>query len=153
MNDFEDLNFDASQIEPDAGFTPIPAGDYDVMISSAEKRQTKSGTGSYLKIELVILAGQYQNRRHFENFNLWNPNAQTVSIAKAQFSAFCRAVGIMTPKNSSEFVGKTLTVRLKVQPRKDQPGEYQNRVSEWKPRSVAASQSTQPVAAGAGGGW
>ena len=29
MNDFEDLNFDASQVEPDARFTPLPAGDYD----------------------------------------------------------------------------------------------------------------------------
>lgn len=32
MADLTELNFDASQVEPDTGFDVIPAGDYDAAI-------------------------------------------------------------------------------------------------------------------------
>ena len=47
-------DFDAESI-PIPSYEPIPAGWYAAEIDKAEVRDTKAGTGKYLKLELVIL--------------------------------------------------------------------------------------------------
>lgn len=159
MSDLADLDFDANEVEPQSEFQPLPAGEYDVAIISTEVKSTSNGQGKYLKLELQVCGGEYQNRKHFENLNLWNANAQTVQIAKASLSAICRAIGVMTPKDSQELVGKSLRVKMKVVEKKDAqknviPGEYQNRVADWKPRNGDASApAKQPAPAGAQSEW
>ena len=43
------LNFDATQVEPDAGFETVPAGWYNVSMDESEMKPTKDAAGSYLQ--------------------------------------------------------------------------------------------------------
>lgn len=153
MSDMGDLNFNAAEVEPNEGFTPIPAGEYDVIIVGSEVKPTANGTGKYLRLTLQVLTGPCQNRQLFENLNLWNPNQQTVDIAKGTLSAICRAVGILTPKDSSELMQKTLTIRVTVRPRKGEDGAFENRITSWKTRNGSAAQQPATASAGKPSGW
>lgn len=114
---FADLNFDATQVEPDKGFgDPLPTGWYNVAIDESEMKPTTEGTGSYLKLRFDVLDGQYKGRKIWEQLNLRNPNAQTVEIAQKQLSAICHAVGVLKPAKSEELHNKPLKVRVGQKP-------------------------------------
>lgn len=130
--------FDANTVEPNAAFTPIPAGEYQAIISESEMKTTKDGQGKYLQLKLQILNGTYQNRTVFDRLNIVNKNETAVKIAKGTLSAICRAVNILTPNDSSELHSKPLTIVVKV--RNDQNGNPQNEVKGYKPRHTAAQQ-------------
>lgn len=44
-------------------FEPLPPGNYDVEIDKVEVRMNKAGDGLYLNWELIVLDGEYENRR------------------------------------------------------------------------------------------
>lgn len=73
------------------GFRVLPPGEYMVFIESSERKTTKAGTGEYLECLLRVGEGDYENAAIFVRFNLWNPNAQAVEIAKSQWRSFCEA--------------------------------------------------------------
>lgn len=131
-------SFDAEKVEPNSGFDPMPAGDYEAIIVSSELKETKSQPpGKYLKLELQILSGQFQNRKVWDQLNLVNHGAnkeKTEQIAKGTLSAICRAVNVLTPKNSSELHNKPLRITLKIE---DDP-QYgkKNVVKGYKPRQA-----------------
>lgn len=81
--------FDASKIAP-SSFDVLPSGEYDAVIVASEMKPTSEGNGKYLKLELQILSGEYQNRKLFDNLNLFNPNDKAVQIARGTLSAVCR---------------------------------------------------------------
>ena len=133
--------FDANQHEP-SGFDVLPAGDYDVCIVASEMKPTKAGTGSFLYLKLQVLTGPYQNKPLFDRLNLDNPNATAVKIAKGTLSAICRAVGVMTPKDSSELHNKPLKATVRVT--KDGEGNPSNEIKGYKSRHVGAA-TTMPA--------
>jgi len=133
--------FDAKQVEPNS-FDVLPAGEYDAVIVSSTVEATSKGDGKFLKLELQILNGEFQNRKTWDRLNLWNPSAKAVEIAKGTLSAICRAVGVLTPQDSSDLHGKPLRIRLVVK-KSDEYGE-QNEVKAYKPRLVAPVAS-QPM--------
>lgn len=138
-----DLNgFNAQEVAPNEGFSAIPAGDYQVIITESQEKQTKAGDGSYLELRLQVLNGPHQNRVLFDRLNLKNRNPTAVQIAQGTLSAICRAVNVLTPKDSSELHSKPLTAVVKVS--KDNNGNFQNEVKGYKPRepqdSSAATQ-------------
>lgn len=139
--------FDASQVEPNAGFEPIPAGEYNACIVNSEMKMTKNGNGQYLNLELSILDGPYQNRRLFDKLNLQNPNAEAVTIAKGTLSAICRAVNVLAPDDSAQLHMKPLRINVGVRKRED-TGEMQNTIKSYKPRNASAP---APMLATAGG--
>ena len=111
-------------------FQPIPAGRYTAAIIKSETKSTKDGKGSYLKLEIDILDGQYKGRKIFENLNLENANETTVKIAQVTLANICRAVGVLHPKDSSELHHKPMSVRVVIEPEKDgMPA--QNRIKGW----------------------
>lgn len=137
--------FDASTVEPAKGFEPIPAGDYVAMIIASEMKKTQGG-GQRLALTLQVIDGQYQNRKLFDNLNLVNNGenkATTEQIAKATLSAICRAVGKLTPNDSSELHHIPLRVRVGIGP--DQYGNQQNVVKAYKPRDAGPSLPVPPV--------
>ena len=105
--------FDANLVKPNTG-NIVPANEYDVVIINSELRPTAKGDGKYLKLEMQILNGPMQNRHLFDQLNLVNPNEETVQIARGTLSAICRAVGVMTPKDSAELHNKPLRVKVVV---------------------------------------
>lgn len=124
--------FNAADIEPQTAYQPLPAGTYKAVIVSSEDKPTKDMTGSYLKLEFEIIDGQYQGRKIFENLNLNNANQTTVEIARRSLSGICRAVGVMTPQDSSQLHNRPMEIDVKV---KDDGKGYgpQNRITGYGP--------------------
>jgi len=132
--------FNAMEVEPNVGMDIIPAGEYEACIVASEMKQTKSGNGSYLNLEIQILSGQYQNRRLFEKLNLNNPSATAVRIAESTLSSICRAIFASTedekdlePGDSKQLHNKAFRISVGVRKRED-TGEMQNEVKSFKPR-------------------
>lgn len=133
--------FDASKYEPQ-GFDVLPAGEYECVLVASQKKPAKSGPDRfYLELEFQVLNGPCQNRKFWDRLNLWNPNETAVTIAKGMLSALCRAVGVLTPKDSAELHGKPLRAKLKVK-KSDEFGES-NEVTAYKPRNGAPGEPTE----------
>lgn len=138
-----DLNgFDANQVEPSTGFDPVPAGKYLAVITNSEMKSNKAGTGQYLELTFEIQEGEHQNRLLWARLNLDNPNATAVQIARAELSAICRAVGVMSPSDSAELHDLPLVINVRCKKRED-TGEINNEI-----KGYAARQTPQPVANG-----
>jgi hypothetical protein len=135
MSTLESLNFNAAQVEPSTGFDPLPEGSYLVMVAKAEEKPTKSGAGVQLVMELRVLDGKYAKRTLFHRINLTNPNTTCVQIGRAELSAVCRALGVMTPKAAFEFCNRQARVSVKIAQRSDGKG-LTNEIHKWE--AVAA---------------
>lgn len=137
--------FDASQVEPNDGYDVLPAGEYRVCIVSAPLKPTKSGTGELINLELQVLDGQYQNRKIFDRINWKNQNPKAQEIGRARLSSICRAVGVLTPKDTSELLNRPLRCKVKIK-RSEQYGD-QNEVVKYLSDKAGPS---QPPASGGG---
>lgn len=138
--------FDAKAVEP-SSFDALPAGEYPVcIVESAMEPTSKGDGGKFLRLVLQVLNGEFQNRRLTERLNLVNSNAKAVEIAKGTLSAICRAVGVLTPNDSSDLHNKPMRVKVKIEKTADY-GE-QNRITAYKPLNAgpAAAPAAPPVA-------
>jgi hypothetical protein len=108
--------FDANSVEPSTPMEVIPAGKYVVQIINSAMEDTKSGTGSFLKLEMEILEGSSAKRRLFDRLNLINPNTQTAEIAERTLSAICHAVGQLQVSDSEQLHFKPMLVDVRVKP-------------------------------------
>ncbi len=141
MSNLGDLNFDAKKVEPNVGFDVIPAGEYDAVITSSKVEPTKKNDGRMVVLELQILSGEFQNRKLFDRLNLWNPSEKAVTIARGTLSAICRAVNVLTPKDTSELHNRPLRVKVAVS---DDP-QYGKRseIKGYKSRNGQPASNTQ----------
>ncbi len=150
--------FDANIVKPNEARDPIPAGWQDVVIVGSEMKATSKGNGRYLSLSLQVANGPHQNRKLFDNLNLENPSEMAVQIAQGTLSSICRAVGVLTPKDSSELHNKILQAKVSI--KKDQDGNPQNKIAGYRPRQAGPSvaplppvaNQQQPVGAGASAG-
>lgn len=134
--------FNAHEVEPRAEAEPIPAGKYLAMITASEEKPNKAGTGSFLELTFQVLDGPFKNRMLWHRLNLNNPQPLAVQIAKAELSALCRAVGVMTPRDSVELHNLPLVITVKCKPRKD-TGDIANVISDFAKRDAVAGQPQQ----------
>jgi hypothetical protein len=125
-------------VEPTTEFDPVPAGKYLAVITASEMKATKAGKGSFLEIQFQIIEGEYANRNVWARLNLDNPNATAVQIARGQLSAICRAVGVMTPKDSCELHNLPLVIDVKCKKRED-TGEMTNEVKGFSKKEAPAA--------------
>lgn len=111
--------FDASQHEPLGSMDPVPAGWYTVIITDSEMRPTKAGDGEYLQLTMQVVEGECQGRLIWDRLNLMNSNQTAVEIAQRALASICRAVGVLTPTDSSELHDRPFEVKVSVRPAKD----------------------------------
>lgn len=147
--------FNANEVEPAVGFDPIPAGKYLAVITDSKMKPTKSGVGNFLELTFQILEpacaadaagrGEHKGRLVWSRLNLDNPNATTVKIARAELSAICRAVGVLSPKDSVELHNLPLVITVAQKKRPD-TGEMGNVIKGYAKKDAAA-----PRMAAAGG--
>lgn len=137
--------FNAAEIEPTGSYDPIPAGWYKVVFTSAEEKPTKAQTGSYLQLSVEVIEGEHQGRKLVERLNLNNPNQTAVEIAQRTLSAICRAIGVMTPRDSSDLLNKPLMAKVAVKPAE---GAYSasNEIKGYEAPN-SAGMATPPAAA------
>jgi hypothetical protein len=143
------LNFDATQVDPNKPLELLPPGKYPVQIIQSEKRPTKDGLGSYIWLEMEILEGEQKGRKLWDRLNLENKNAQAVDIAQRTLSAICHAVGIVQIRDSEQLHFRAMTATVKIKPAQ---GQYDanNEVKGYEPYGAAAPQRPlgAPQAAG-----
>ena len=137
------LSFDASQVEPSSGKDPLPAGTYVAAITASQMKPTKNGAGQFLELEYQVLDGPHRNRKLWSRHNLTHTNIQAVQIARGELSAICRAVGVLTPKDSAELHNLPLTVTVRCKKRQD-TGELANEIAGWAKKEAAAAAPAQP---------
>jgi len=125
-----DLNgFDADQV-PESEFAPLPEGEYTAIITESEQKPTKAGDGSYVKLKIEIVDGEYKGRVLFENLNLQNKNEMAVSIAKRALADICLAVEVPRPTSTAQLHNKPMKISVKCEKRKD-TDEIQNRIKKY----------------------
>ena len=139
--------FDANNVDPAQSRDPIPAGWYKAVITESEEKPTKAQTGSYLQMTVEVIDGDHSGRKAFERLNLNNPNATAVEIAQRTLSSICRAVGIMTPRQSADLHDKPFMVKIKVKPEKD-GYDASNEIAEY----AEVGKSAPATGASTGGG-
>lgn len=136
------LNFDASQVAPDAGqMDAIPAGWYNVSMDQSEMKPTKDGSGAYLECRFNVLDGQHASRKLFSRLNLRNANPVAQEIAFKQLSAIAHAVGILQVQDSGQLHGHPMKVKVKL---RAASGEYEasNEISAFKNINEVVSTAT-----------
>lgn len=127
-------------------YTPLPAGEYRVIVKDSDMVENSAKTGSFLKLDLEVIDGEYKGRTIFDRLNLDNPNQQAVDIAQRTLNAICVATGKMAIADSSELHDIPIVAVVKVDPPR---GEYgaSNSIRTYK-----AANGTQAAAAPANDG-
>jgi hypothetical protein len=108
--------------ELNEGFTVFPPGEYILYMEASERKATNAGDGEYLSCTFTVAEGEFEGRKVFHMFNLWNKSQQATDIAKSQWKALCEAaVGQPNAPNgdSSSLHFKKFLGTVGVDPAKD----------------------------------
>lgn len=147
MASLTQFDWQPAQYEPDEGrdFSPIPAGTYQVYISSSDIKPTKTGNGDLISLEFTVAEGEHQGRKVFDRLCTEHPKADTAQIARRKFRAICEAVGVLSPQDTEELHDRPLEITIKVKPAKD---DYPagNDVTKYAPLGTAAKKPPAAVA-------
>lgn len=138
--------FDPNEVpEDDRNFDPLPAGDYDLQVIESEIKETKDGSGEYLKLTMEVISGPHTNRRLWDNLNIRNPNADAQRIAQRALADLCLATGVSQLRDSEELHFKPFVGRVSI--RQDKSGQYgpQNSVRYRAKGGQPPAQKAQPV--------
>lgn len=122
-------NFNAAEYE--SSFEPIKPGRYVAMITGSDLKQAKNGSGKYIELEFTILSEPYRNRKIWDRLNLYHPNEAAVKFAKQRLAAICRAVGVLTPRDTSELHNIDLVITVKERQRPD--GQTVSEIAAYEP--------------------
>ena len=134
------LNMDMTNVDPSPRFDPIPAGDYNAIITGSEMKFTKDGSGQYLELTLEVQGGEFSGRKLFDRLNLHNSNRQAVEIAQRQLSQICHAVGVLQVADSEQLHFKPLVAMVKLRPAREQ-FDASNEIKGYKAASGAPVQT------------
>lgn len=137
--------FNAANIEPAAPRGTLPAGKYKCVITASEEKPTRAMTGTKLALTMQVIEGPHQGAYLYDNLNVNNPSATAQEIAQRQLSAICRAVGVYTPKESSDLHNKPLMVTVKVE-NSEQYGA-QNKIAGYEACEKVATEATASAGA------
>lgn len=139
------LNFNANEVEPSRELEPIPAGKYVAVITDSEMKDTRAGTGRYLQLEFEITDGEFAGRKVWARLNIENRNPEAVRMARADLSAICRAVNVLTPNDSADL--HNLPLVIKVHCRKDKnTGEITNDIRGYESKAAFKPEPKQAPA-------
>lgn len=141
------MSFDASKVEPNKPFEPLPKAWYPVQMVDSDVIPTKAEGGKQFRFELEVISGEYKGRKIFDGYNTANKNPVAEKIGQGQLAALCAAVNVMTFKDTKELHNIPFEVELSIKPA-DANYDAQNRVRDVRPLEGAAK-----ATAGAKPGW
>lgn len=137
---FLDIPINAADlpVSQSGGFEPLPAGDYQVAVESAEIKTTNDGTGQYIKLRMKVSGPTHAGRIVFSNLNIRNKSPKAEEIGRQQLGDLMRAVGLATLTDTDQLIGGNLTVKLSIKPA---DGQYEagNEVKAYKSLSGSAA--------------
>lgn len=133
-----------------SNFEPLPAGWYTAIISQAELRPTKDGTGNYIKVRYDVTGPTHQGRVVFGNLNLKNASAKAEEIGRAQLGELMRAINLTKISDTDQLIGGTLSIKLDIRAATEKYGA-QNDVKAFRAISSGSVPAPQPATAAATG--
>jgi len=132
----------------DNKYPPLPAGEYEVVVSNAEIRETSRG-GQMIALRLEIQRGDNAGRWVFANLNVVNQNATAQNIARRQLNELLTAIGKPGASDTDEMVGARLMIKLSFD--KDKT-KFQNEVKKFwaanRARPAQPAQEEEPALIG-----
>jgi len=128
-----------------SGFEPLPAGWYTATITQAELKDTKAGTGQYIKLRYDITGPSHQGRIVFGNLNIKNPNPKAEEIGRADLGEIMRAIGLGKVTDTDQLIGGQLGIKLAI--KEDAQYGASNEVKGYKSLSGSVAPSATPAAA------
>lgn len=85
---FAEYNNEREFIQAEEEFTILPDGIYQLMLESAEWKNTNRGDGKYLALKWTVLAPEeFNGAIVFDNLNLDNPHEKAVIVAKRRLKS------------------------------------------------------------------
>jgi hypothetical protein len=133
------LPFNATQVQPQTNFDPIPAGKYICQIVESEIKPTKAGTGQQLVLTWEVLDGEFKGRKVWDRLNISNPNKQAEQISQAALSAICHAAGVLQLQDSAQLHNKPMRIRVNI--KKSEGYEPSNEVKGYEAVAGTAAPS------------
>ena len=70
---------DLMKVADEAGFTPLPVGEYDVIVATSEAKQTSTGKDSIV-VNFQVTSGPMMNRRIRNQFTISPDNANAIGF-------------------------------------------------------------------------
>lgn len=141
--DFSTFDVNAAEYNENSSFDLVPAGWYQMFISKAELRPTRSG-GSMISVTYDITGPSHQNRKIFGNFNWENANPVAQEIGRKQFAQQVRALGLPGIQSLDDLINLPFDGKVGIQKSKDPQYEDSNRVTAF---AAAGSKSGGGVSA------
>lgn len=142
------LNFDATNVAPQAPPEALETGWYPANIVDTEMKPTRNSDGAYLEVTNRVSAGPGTGRTLKARLNLQNKNQQAVDIAYSELSSICHAVGRLRVGDSRELHGGAYEIFVKKVERNDQPGVMTNEIAGYR---AIGGQGSSPGFSGATG--
>ncbi len=108
----------------------LPAGTYSATIEKFDMVETKSGTGTMIKITWRINGPTCANAVVFDQFNYLNPSEAAQRIGQAQLKKIMLAIGMSKIIDTDETIGKSCQIRVAIEENKGY--DPRNVVKEYK---------------------
>lgn len=137
--------FNADDLPQGDAYDPLPPGWYTATITDAELRQTKDGSGQYIKIRYDITGPTHQGRVVFGNLNIRNASARAEEIGRIELGNLMRAIGLARVTDTDQLIGGVLQIKLGV---RDATEQYpaQNEVKGFRAITGSAPSFAAPAA-------
>lgn len=144
LNEVLGAGYNAAEVETQDS-EPLAAGEYVVAIESAELKGTKAGNGTGCNMAFEVVDGPSTGRKVFNWFNLQHENPKATQIGQAEFAALCKSVGVLTPQDTDELLGKFCTIRVVIKEGRNEVKGFKPAPTGEAPKPAAPAPSTAKV--------
>ena len=119
--------------------TPIPAGEYHVVVFDSDQRANKQGTGNWLRLGFEVKGGPQDGKDFSIFYNIKHDNPIAEKIAVEELSRLCRAIGLSgTAENEEDILNNELIVETKIDTK---DGNVRVAIKKYKPLPAASAKS------------
>ena len=98
--------------QPTSDFSPLPDGFYNVVVTKAEVKNTKDGTGQYIAVRYDVTGPTHQGRVVFGNLNIKNKSSVAEDIGRQQLGSLMRSIGLDRVDDTDQLIGGNLSIKL-----------------------------------------
>lgn len=142
---FLNETFEADNLPQGNSYEALPAGWYNVNVTGAELKNTKDGSGQYIKVRYDITGPSHQGRVVFGNLNIKNASAKAEEIGRQQLGELMRSIGLAKVTDTDQLIGGSLQIKLDVRAATEQYSA-QNEVKGFKAITGSAPTFAAPAA-------
>jgi hypothetical protein len=107
------------------GQKPIPNGRYKAVVTTAERKHTKSGKGWFWELTFVVSEGDYEGRTIIFRCNMANPSPEATEIGRRHLRRYLDCIGNLNPQNEDDLCNVAVVIEVECS-----KNQYTNRKGE-----------------------